>query len=89
MCHDLLQGLGLSLDLLWIGLYNSNILISEATIVICVGVVEEEPRVLLLNEHANQRTSPYAQHTNADLRRQRNPDVDSGQGRKNICPSLR
>lgn len=39
--HDLLQGLRLPLDLLWIRLYNSSVLLSKAAIVIPVRIVEK------------------------------------------------
>ncbi len=39
--HDLLQGLRLALDLLWIRLYNSSALLSKAAIMVPVRIVEK------------------------------------------------
>lgn len=40
--YDLLQGLRLPLDLLWVRLYNSSVLLSKAAIVVPVRIVEKE-----------------------------------------------
>jgi len=46
--HDLLQCLDLSLNLLWICLYEACVLISKAAVMVCVRIVEEESLLLVI-----------------------------------------
>jgi hypothetical protein len=65
VCYDLLQGLCLSLNLLWICLYDANILISKTTVMIWLNVVEDEAGILVLDE---RRLLAATLHVVTDIR---------------------
>jgi hypothetical protein len=45
---DLLQGLHLSLHFLWICLYDSGVLVTEAAVMVPMWIVEQQSRLLVL-----------------------------------------
>jgi hypothetical protein len=65
VCYDLLQGLCLSLNLLWICLYDPNVLIPKATVMIWLNVVEDEAGILVLDE---RRLLAATLHVVTDIR---------------------
>jgi hypothetical protein len=89
VCHDFLQGLSLSLDLLWICLYDSDILVSKAAVLIWVDIFEQEPGILFLNGRGLSAKRPHSQYMHHDSHRQNYPDTGLGPDKKNILPSLR
>jgi hypothetical protein len=58
LCYDLLQGLIFSLELLRIGLYDARVLVSEAAIMVCMRILEEQSGVLVLLKRKRSAIDP-------------------------------